>query len=82
MDGSGLGLVGFVAAWSAVFFGLRQPGLAFGEVVLLWLTILAAILAFHPVHPGAAWLLVPYLGWVTFAAGLSLAIWRLNPAPA
>lgn len=70
------------AAWSAIFFGLRRPDLAFAEVVALWLSIAATIVAFHPVHAGAAWLLVPYLCWVTFAAALNLAIWRLNRAPA
>ena len=66
------------AAWSGLFFGLRRPDIAFGEVVLLWLSILATILAFHPVHAGAAWLLVPYLCWVTFASCLNFSIWRLN----
>jgi tryptophan-rich sensory protein len=66
------------AAWSGLFFGLRRPDIAFGEVVLLWLSILATILAFHPVDAQAAWLLVPYLCWVTFASGLNFSIWRLN----
>jgi tryptophan-rich sensory protein len=66
------------AGWSALFFGLRRPDLAFGEVVLLWLSILATILVFYPIHHGAAWLLVPYLCWVTFAACLNFAIWRMN----
>jgi translocator protein len=70
------------AAWSAVFFGLRRPDLAFAEIVLLWLSIAATIVAFQPVHAGAAWLLVPYLCWVTFAAALNFAVWRLNRAPA
>ena len=66
------------ALWSALFFGLRRPDIAFAEVVALWLSILATILAFHPLHAGAAWLLVPYLCWVTFAAALNFSIWRLN----
>ena len=70
------------AAWSAIFFGMRRPDLAFGEVVLLWLSILATIVAFYPTHAGAAWLLVPYLAWVTVAAALNLSIWRLNRARA
>jgi tryptophan-rich sensory protein len=68
------------AAWSAVFFGLRRIDLAFANLVLLWLSIAATIAAFHPVHAGAAWLLVPYLAWVTFAGALNFAILRLNPA--
>lgn len=66
------------AAWSAFFFGLRRPDWAFAEVVLLWLSILATILVFYPIDAGAAWLLVPYLGWVAYAAYLNLTIWRMN----
>ena len=65
--------------WSALFFGLRRPDLAFAEVLLLWASILATIVAFHGVDPAAAWLLVPYLCWVTFAAVLNFAMMRLNP---
>jgi tryptophan-rich sensory protein len=67
------------AAWSAIFFGMRRIDLAFGELVLLWLSIAATIALFHPIHPGAAWLLVPYLCWVTFAGALNFAILRRNP---
>ena len=69
------------AGWSAVFFGLRRPDLAFAELTLLWLSILATIVAFHPVQPTAAWLLVPYLCWVTFAGALNFTIWRMNRVP-
>lgn len=65
-------------AWSAIFFGLRAPGAAFVEIVVLWLAILATILVFRRVHRGATALLVPYLAWVTFAAVLNATIWRLN----
>jgi tryptophan-rich sensory protein len=67
------------ALWTPLFFGLRQPGLAFAEILLLWLAILATLLAFRPVSRAAAWLLVPYLAWVSFAAVLNGALWRLNP---
>jgi tryptophan-rich sensory protein len=70
--------LGFNFAWSALFFGMRRPDLAMLEVMALWGSILATILNFHTVDPFAAWLLVPYLCWVTFAAGLNCAIWRLN----
>lgn len=66
------------AGWSIVFFGLRQPGLAVIEIVLLWLAIAATIRAFARVSVPAALLLVPYLGWVSFASALNFAIWRLN----
>ena len=64
--------------WSVVFFGLRQPGWALVEIVVLWCAILGTLLLFRRISPPAALLLVPYLAWVTFAAGLNLAIWRLN----
>jgi tryptophan-rich sensory protein len=69
------------AAWTPIFFGLHRPGLAFFEIGLLWLSIVATVAAFHPVHPGAAWLLLSYLAWVTFAAALNFTVWRLNRAP-
>jgi tryptophan-rich sensory protein len=68
----------FNAAWSGLFFGLRRPDLAFLDVALLWLSIAATIAVFAPIAPAASWLLVPYLGWVTFAAALNLAVWRMN----
>ena len=70
--------LGFNFAWSWVFFGLRRPGWAFAELCLLWLAIAVTILAFAPVSALAAWLLAPYLAWVTFAGALNLSIWRLN----
>lgn len=68
----------FNALWSWVFFGLRQPGWAFVEIVFLWLLILATTLAFSRKRALAAWMLTPYLAWVTFAAALNLSIWLLN----
>lgn len=67
------------AAWTPLFFGLHRPGLAFMEIVLLWLTIVATLLAFRRVSLTAAWLLAPYLAWVSFAGALNFALWRLNP---
>lgn len=64
--------------WSAIFFGLRRPGLAFLEIIALWLSIVALIYLFYPIREAAAWLLAPYLLWVSFAAALNFAIWRLN----
>lgn len=66
--------------WSFVFFGLRRLDLALIEMMLLWLSIAASIVAFYPIHAGAAWLLVPYLVWVSFAMVLNFAMWRLNRA--
>lgn len=67
------------AAWTPLFFGLQRPGLAFAEIVLLWLAIAATIYAFRAVSRVATCLLVPYLAWVTFAAALNFTLWRLNP---
>lgn len=64
--------------WSAIFFGAHRPGLAFVEILLLWLLILATMIAFRSVSRAAAWLMAPYLVWVAFAAGLNFSIWRLN----
>ena len=66
------------AAWTALFFGLHWPGVAFAEIVLLWLAIVATLAAFRPVSHTAAWLLAPYLAWVSFAALLNFTLWRLN----
>jgi translocator protein len=66
------------AAWTPLFFGLHRPDFAFFDILLLWLSIIGMIAAFHAISVGAALLLVPYLLWVTFAAALNLGIWRLN----
>lgn len=66
------------AAWSAVFFGLRRPGLAFIEILGLWASIAVTIALFNQVDEIAAYLLTPYLLWVSFAAALNFRIWQLN----
>jgi tryptophan-rich sensory protein len=68
----------FNAAWTWIFFGLRRPGLAFAEIVVLWGLILATAVAFTGHHRVAAWLLAPYLLWVTYAAMLNGALWQLG----
>ena len=67
------------AAWSWLFFGLHRMDLALVDVLALWLAIAGTIVAFHAVRPLAAWLLVPYLVWVTYAAALNFTVWRMNP---
>lgn len=64
--------------WSVLFFGLRLPGYAFVDILLLLAAILATILLFYPVHALAAWVLVPYFLWVAFAAGLNASVWARN----
>ena len=67
------------ALWTPLFFGLHRPGVAFAEILLLWLAIAWTIALFWRVQRAAAWLLVPYLAWVGFAAVLNGTLWRLNP---
>lgn len=64
--------------WSWIFFGQRNIGLAFAEIVLLWILILVALIIFWKRQALAGILLLPYLLWVGFAAILNYAIWRLN----
>jgi tryptophan-rich sensory protein len=64
--------------WSILFFGMQSPGLAFGEIILLWLSILATVMLCWRVTAAAGLLLLPYAGWVTFAAVLNGSIWILN----
>ncbi|MEU5548949.1 MULTISPECIES: TspO/MBR family protein [unclassified Micromonospora] len=66
------------AAWTPLFFGAGRYGLAFAEIVLLWLAIGVTVLLFRRVSTAAAVLLLPYWAWVTFAAALNYSIWQLN----
>ena len=65
-------------AWSGIFFRLRRPDWAFVELLLLWLSILALVVATARVSTLAGWLMSPYLAWVTFAGALNLRIVQLN----
>lgn len=64
--------------WSIIFFNLNAYLFAFAWLVLLWVLILFMIVLFKRVSKLSAWLLLPYLLWVTFAGYLNLAIWVLN----
>ncbi|MFH1430669.1 MAG: TspO/MBR family protein [Candidatus Uhrbacteria bacterium] len=64
--------------WSVLFFGLHMPGAALIEIVVLWVAICATIGMFLRVSRPAAYLLSPYIVWVSFAAYLNYAIWTLN----
>ena len=66
------------AAWSWLFFGIHRMDLALIDIIVLWLAVVANIIAFYALHTGAAYLLVPYLLWVTYAAALNFAIWQMN----
>lgn len=64
--------------WSLIFFGLRSPGWAFVEILLLWTAIVWCMRMFRPAQRTAMLLLLPYLLWVTFASALNAAIVVLN----
>lgn len=70
--------LGFNVAWSVVFFGLRSPLAGLLDIAILWCAILATIVTFMKVNRAAAWLMVPYLLWVSFAVYLNAGIWLLN----
>jgi len=65
-------------AWSWLFFGFQNPGLAFVDIVLLWAAIAATMVAFWFRSAIAGILFLPYLAWVSFAAVLNFVVWRLN----
>jgi tryptophan-rich sensory protein len=67
------------ALWSWLFFGWHRGALAFVDILLLWVLIIATLIAFWRVRALAGWLLVPYLLWVSFASALNHAVWQLNP---
>jgi tryptophan-rich sensory protein len=77
-------LAGFAAnaflntLWSLLFFRLKRPDLALDEVALLWLSILVLIFVLKRASRTAAWLLIPYLAWVSFASTLNWTIVQLN----
>ena len=66
------------AAWPPVFFGAHSLGGGLVVIVLLILAIAATIQRFHPLDKPAAWLLAPYLAWVSFATLLNVALLALN----
>ncbi|NVM78498.1 tryptophan-rich sensory protein [Duganella sp. SG902] len=67
------------ALWSWLFFAWRQGALAFACIVVLWLMIAATIAVFQQRDRLAAALLLPYIGWVSFATALCYSIWQRNP---
>ncbi|MFA5108211.1 MAG: TspO/MBR family protein [Candidatus Micrarchaeia archaeon] len=66
------------ALWSILFFGLKNPTLAFIELILLWISIAYMIKLFYKYDRLSAYLLIPYILWVTFAGVLNLSIALLN----
>lgn len=68
----------FNVLWSFLFFGLRSPLLGLIGVIILWFSIVATILGFYKVSKKSAYLLLPYILWVSFATILNLAILLMN----
>lgn len=70
--------LGLNVLWSILFFGLRSPLAGLVDIALLWIAIGATVAAFSRHHLGAALLLLPYWIWVSYAAALNYAVWRMN----
>lgn len=68
------------ALWTWLFFAWRQGAAAFGEIALLWLAVAVTTWYFGRVRRLAAWCLVPYLLWVSYATALTWAVWQRNPS--
>lgn len=66
------------ALWSIIFFGLKSPLFAFIEMIILWIAIMSTIVYFYKISKTAAYLLVPYILWVSFALVLNFFIYYLN----
>lgn len=67
------------ALWSWLFFAWHRGAWAFADILVLLALLVATIVAFARIRKAAAWLLAPYLAWVSFAAFLNYSVWRLNP---
>ncbi|HAR95879.1 MAG TPA: sensory protein [Deltaproteobacteria bacterium] len=67
------------ASWSWLFFRCHHGALAFLDILLLWLLIVATLVAFWRIRPVAGVLIIPYLLWVSFASVLNYSLWQLNP---
>ncbi|PWB72945.1 TspO protein [candidate division GN15 bacterium] len=68
----------FNGLWSWLFFGLQRPGLAFVDIAILWILVLATTLAFWRQGAAAGTLMIPYITWLSFASALNFSIWRMN----
>ncbi len=64
--------------WSFFFFGLRSPLLGLVDILLLWMMIAVTIIVFYRVNKRAAYLLIPYIAWVSLATALNGAIYFMN----
>jgi translocator protein len=64
--------------WSILFFEFKVMGIALVEIIVMWIAIFLTILVFSRISKLAAWLLVPYIAWVSFASILNYYYWSLN----
>ncbi|MFD1911918.1 tryptophan-rich sensory protein TspO [Halodurantibacterium flavum] len=87
LPGAGLALalwaaqIAFNTLWTPVFFGLRRIMAALVVIAILWFLVTGTLLAFWRLDWIAGLMMLPYLVWVSYAAALNAAIWRLNPRP-
>ncbi|KAI8817282.1 translocator protein [Fimicolochytrium jonesii] len=66
-------------AWTPIFFGTANFGLATADILALLGTLVATTVEFSKIDTFAAWLLVPYVAWVSYASAMTVWIWRNNP---
>lgn len=64
--------------WSFLFFGMQNPLFGLIEIIILWFVIIITIFKFFKVSRPAAYMMIPYICWVTIATALNLAVWLLN----
>ena len=64
--------------WSFIFFYFNMIGFALIEIILLWISIVIMLVLFYKIKPAAAYINIPYLLWVTFAALLNASYYFLN----
>ena len=66
------------ALWSVIFFGFKLLSYAFAEIIVLWISIAFTIFAFYKISKKAAYILIPYIAWVSIASILNYYVWILN----
>jgi tryptophan-rich sensory protein len=64
--------------WSIIFFRFKLLWVSVAVIILLIILIVAMIVSFHKIRPAAAYINIPYLLWVAFAAYLNIGIAVLN----
>lgn len=64
--------------WTPIFFGAQELGWSFVEICLMWVFIVITTFIFFRVDNLAGSLMLPYIGWVTFASILNYSLWHLN----